>query len=280
MNEKVAKASAAKELGQLAKDYAATITGGTAGHFGGKHVGKKLFDRKLRKLPVGKKAVHKMKMLLSKKYRTSVDLDRKIAGEAGAGVGQTLGGYAGLGVDMARFAKRFRKAADESWEQTWRNAGGGRQYTSPGRGTVKDNLSTLNIPKNVKTKKEAKKHFRATAFKHHPDRGGDPEKMKKVNEAWSEIKSSSWYEKLAHALLIKQAKKEAKPISIEKLKELLKKSPKSIDKKLLNKLFKRSSAKSFGLGLAAFGGGAALSRVASKASQKIQSDAEHGGVQG
>jgi hypothetical protein len=40
--------------------------------------------------------------------------------------------------------------------------------------------------RDVRTQEEAKTRMRAEAMKHHPDRGGDSEKMKEVNRAWEE----------------------------------------------------------------------------------------------
>lgn len=54
--------------------------------------------------------------------------------------------------------------------------------------------------KGAKTKAEAKKRYRAEAKKHHPDIGGDPETMKKVNTEWEAFENSSHFDKLAHLM--------------------------------------------------------------------------------
>lgn len=52
---------------------------------------------------------------------------------------------------------------------------------------------------HVKTKKEFTKHWHEKAFKAHPDRGGSADQMKKINEEFSSLKDTDWYEKLAMA---------------------------------------------------------------------------------
>lgn len=41
--------------------------------------------------------------------------------------------------------------------------------------------------KNAKNHGEAKRAYRAEAMKHHPDRGGNAEKMKTLNNEWEEL---------------------------------------------------------------------------------------------
>jgi molecular chaperone DnaJ len=48
----------------------------------------------------------------------------------------------------------------------------------------KDYYKTLGIDKNA-SKDDIKKAFRTLAHKHHPDKGGDAEKFKEINEAYS-----------------------------------------------------------------------------------------------
>lgn len=55
----------------------------------------------------------------------------------------------------------------------------------------------LGLSGDEKTKSEVRKAFHNLARKHHPDIGGDPEKMKKINAAWEDIKNGSWFNKLA-----------------------------------------------------------------------------------
>lgn len=53
--------------------------------------------------------------------------------------------------------------------------------------------------KGVKTKAEAKAKHRAEALKHHPDRGGSEEKMKKLNNDWDNFKAHH-FDKLSYIL--------------------------------------------------------------------------------
>ncbi|MCZ2392213.1 MAG: DnaJ domain-containing protein, partial [Acidobacteria bacterium] len=47
----------------------------------------------------------------------------------------------------------------------------------------KDYYAILGVQKNA-TEDEIKKSFRRLAHEHHPDKGGDPQKFKDVNEAF------------------------------------------------------------------------------------------------
>ena len=40
------------------------------------------------------------------------------------------------------------------------------------------------------TLEQVKQNYHRLSLKHHPDKGGDPEKFKELNEAWSNIQSS------------------------------------------------------------------------------------------
>ncbi|MDP3245257.1 MAG: molecular chaperone DnaJ [bacterium] len=48
---------------------------------------------------------------------------------------------------------------------------------------------TLGVPKNA-SQDEIKAAFRRLAMEHHPDRGGDPEKFKKINEAYQTLSNT------------------------------------------------------------------------------------------
>lgn len=67
----------------------------------------------------------------------------------------------------------------------------------PSAGKGLDQLKGMLGVGGAKTKQEVKKGFRAKAMKHHPDRGGNPSTMKAINDAYSEIKKSSWFNKLS-----------------------------------------------------------------------------------
>jgi len=50
-----------------------------------------------------------------------------------------------------------------------------------------DYYSILGVPKTA-TEKEIRKAYKTQSMKHHPDRGGDEEQFKKINEAYSTLK--------------------------------------------------------------------------------------------
>tara|TARA_Y100000592_G_scaffold88133_1_gene143561 strand:- start:25 stop:372 length:348 start_codon:yes stop_codon:yes gene_type:complete len=50
--------------------------------------------------------------------------------------------------------------------------------------TVSDAVKNLGLDKNsIKTKMEVKKRYRKLSLKHHPDKGGDANKMKDINKS-------------------------------------------------------------------------------------------------
>lgn len=49
----------------------------------------------------------------------------------------------------------------------------------------------------VKTKVDAAKAYKAEARKQHPDLGGSTERMKTLNQAWSDFRQSPEFSKLA-----------------------------------------------------------------------------------
>lgn len=50
-----------------------------------------------------------------------------------------------------------------------------------------DYYSILGVPRNA-TEKDLKKAYKQQSMRHHPDRGGDEEKFKQINEAYSTLK--------------------------------------------------------------------------------------------
>ena len=65
---------------------------------------------------------------------------------------------------------------------------------------AKDYYKTLGIAQNA-TKEEIKKKYRELAHKYHPDKGGDEQKFKELNEAYqvlSDEKKRSQYDQFGH----------------------------------------------------------------------------------
>ncbi len=318
--------AAAKEIKNILFDAADTVGGTVAGNvggiYGGKYVGLKIHDRLLKTDPVWKKLYRKLRSV-SPKYRKRLKDERAEFGVAGASAGQGIFGNLGAFYDAKKMTRRliandlfnaFGGTAgkyhgdykSEAFKNFWKKhvAGEGRssgrasgssygqdgryqrQYRPGGR-SVDDYLKTIGIPKNIKTKAEAKKIHRKQVIKNHPDRNpGNKEadkNIREINAAWEKIRESSWYEKLAF-VLHKYAAKKSKKIDVEKLKELLNKAKSESKKRYpnsrLDKLIKKQlkmghpNLKTLGIGLAAFGSGAALSRLASKAGTNVASKKE------
>ena len=175
-----------------------TISGVAGGHFVGKRVGRKLYNRKLENLPFPKKMLHKLQSSLFKKYRGKIEEGRWAAEERGSAIGKLLGGAAGYAGDMGWLAGRARSA---------RVLGG----TLKQRADLKRNLKILGVrPKTFKTKKDLQRHWRDLMMKHHPDKNihaspaqaaKNAAKTSKINTAYREVQETTWYrEKLGHAL--------------------------------------------------------------------------------
>jgi hypothetical protein len=212
--------SAAKAVGRHLYQNPEPYIGGTIGTLGGAAAGG-LPKYDYKRDPRGR--------MRKKKLSTK---DRML----NAGVTGVVGGLAGthLGLQLRRSrklheeTKQWERQQREQWRQQreqwrqgdWRwsrgrgfhNSGhssGGSGYAPPPRtasNTVHDAASAFESQAHTfKTKKDVKAAYRAAAMKHHPDRGGNPEKMKAVNEAWSRAQNSDWYSKLASWLREKQA---------------------------------------------------------------------------
>lgn len=119
--------------------------------------------------------------------------------------GAVAGGMAGASVGFARkgaraardFGNRQRRANQQQRNQQQQQ--NYRRSQGTFKGNIDDDLKVLGVKNKskIKTKKEVKIEHRRKAMKHHPDRGGDPDKMSKVNASWERVSNSSWYEKLA-----------------------------------------------------------------------------------
>ena len=99
--------------------------------------------------------------------------------------------------------ERFERAGDKFWGKNhsdWKDAKEGlKRAHDAGKRTGKAPFKLRYMPglAGVKTKKEAYDFYRKAAFKHHPDRGGDLEKMKNINEEFDAFKKSPLFSKLA-----------------------------------------------------------------------------------
>ena len=96
--------------------------------------------------------------------------------------GAIVGGLLGASVGFAGKAGKVRGTFEgQRRQQNYSRSQG------PFRGNIDDDLAVIGIDRTTKKtitkKKEVKKMHRKKAFKHHPDRGGDPEKMSKVNNS-------------------------------------------------------------------------------------------------
>ena len=112
---------------------------------------------------------------------------------------------AGFLAEMALIAAAARAAARQarrSGASQGRRAGSSYgHYSGAGFGRSTPHIKhfhTLDLSGKETTKAQVKKKYRDAAFKHHPDRGGNEEKMKEVSNAYSEIKNSPWHQKLAY----------------------------------------------------------------------------------
>jgi hypothetical protein len=120
--------------------------------------------------------------------------------QAGVAAGYGLG-IAGMGVFQAK-ANKFNKEADdfaarvkrERYTQerrgTYGGTGGagaqGGARRPPRRGYQGDPFRELGVSSSASAA-DLKKAWKAKLWQHHPDRGGDPETAKKINEAYQAI---------------------------------------------------------------------------------------------
>ena len=142
-------------------------------------------------------AVSSLKERIRSSGRKFPDVHRAVGTAAGAG----LGGYAAYKGQEAANKKSKKKGGDPRAAAAVGAAYGAslghtagswarfghlhRAQRSMGTGPT----TSAAIPawlKGVKTKAEAKSRYRAEARKHHPDLGGDPERMKKVTTEWGD----------------------------------------------------------------------------------------------
>lgn len=116
--------------------------------------------------------------------------------------GVTTAGFLAEMALMAAAARAAARQARRSGASQGRRAGSSYgHYSGAGFGRSTPHIKhfhTLDLSGKETTKAQVKKKYRDAAFKHHPDRGGNEEKMKEVSNAYSEIKNSPWHQKLAY----------------------------------------------------------------------------------
>jgi hypothetical protein len=106
----------------------------------------------------------------------------------GAVGGGLIGGYFGTAYGAG---KHFH----ENYRGYYRGRGDGAGPKRPS--DHRPHMHHVGLSGEEKTKAEVRKKYYQAAMKHHPDRGGKPEDMKRINNAMDEIKNSSWFQKLA-----------------------------------------------------------------------------------
>jgi hypothetical protein len=125
--------------------------------------------------------------------------------------GAALGGSIGLNKKMDRDWNKDFARSNRQWHsdfkkkrQQWSDDFNSRWNRSSDEWRSRGFHSNANADapppswaKGAKTKAEAKTRYRAEAKKHHPDHGGDAEKMKKVNTEWEAYEKSKHFDKLA-----------------------------------------------------------------------------------
>lgn len=122
--------------------------------------------------------------------------------------GGIAGGFLGSMFGGSHYNPSGSRYGKSSWDKAYgsgygsggsygRGYGGAAHATGP---SFKDSLSHLGATGKEKTKAEIKKKYREMAMKHHPDRGGNEDMMKKVNNAWDRVQEEPWFQKLAFDL--------------------------------------------------------------------------------
>jgi hypothetical protein len=187
-NTKFAKAFSErlKSLGHKLQDYREPLIGAGVGGAVGMGIGgidNAINTKNRMKMP------HYEKIKDPKERKKRVERDNLII--------NGLSGAFGGGVFGAQI-----RAGRKEWQSYRSYAGGGgyrRHFYSqnPGTGEVTRRAKDMFGVNNAKTKAEVHKAFKDLAKKNHPDRGGDAEKMKEINNLYDNLKASSWFDKLA-----------------------------------------------------------------------------------
>ena len=121
--------------------------------------------------------------------------------QAGIAAGYGLGAAALLGYEASatrRYTQNVASGSDREWQNrytqerrgTYGGTGGagtqGGARRPPRRGYQGDPFRELGVSSSASAA-DLKKAWKAKMMQHHPDRGGDPETAKKINEAYQAI---------------------------------------------------------------------------------------------
>ena len=121
--------------------------------------------------------------------------------QAGIAAGYGLGAAALLGLEASatrRYTQNVASGSDREWQNrytqerrgTYGGTGGagaqGGARRPPRRGYQGDPFRELGVSSSASAA-DLKKAWKAKMMQHHPDRGGDPETAKKINEAYQAI---------------------------------------------------------------------------------------------
>lgn len=130
-------------------------------------------------------------------------------GLIGGGLGAGIGGAKGYFLPTDRKGQRITDpTSQERRSAALKSALGGGlaggvlgAHAADVARTFRRYSPTPSWVRGAKTKAEAKKIFRAEAMKTHPDRGGNEEAMKRLNDEWDRFQNSAAFHKLAAAFL-------------------------------------------------------------------------------
>ena len=152
-----------------------------------------------------------------KRTRKAIFSNAATGALSGAAVGFSAFGFRSRDY-IRKQRQEWQRKQNEEWQRSWDdfnrrysgsggNSGSGRSgnYTPPPPAPKPNGYHHSDFFKNyggidhtkIKTKKEAKAHYRAAAQKHHPDAGGSADAFKKMQAQWEDVERSDWFTKLA-----------------------------------------------------------------------------------
>lgn len=109
-------------------------------------------------------------------------------------------GAAGIAGGAKRTKDYFKKLINKAKNKAGRtggSGGAGSRHRQPTADEVDKDI--LNLSGNETTQQEVKQKARKAYKEHHPDLGGDEEKMRYVNEQMDKLEQTEWFDKLSSA---------------------------------------------------------------------------------